>query len=61
VLEIKIKTIEELDNDLCDYCGVDEEKRGVFGGPNGPIYYCNPTTCELAYQNYLGEVEANKS
>ena len=50
-----MKTPEELGEDLCEYCSLDEDKRGVHSGPNGPIYMCEIYGCEEAYKNYLKE------
>ena len=52
-----MKSVEEPGIDLCDYCYIDEDKRGVTSGPSGPIYRCNSIGCEEAYANYLDEVE----
>jgi hypothetical protein len=56
---MKDKTIDELDVELCEHCLLDEDKRGVKGGPNGPIYLCGPAMCENAYKNYLDELKEN--
>ena len=53
--ETNMKSIEELEIDLCEYCSLDEDKRGVHGGPNGPMFMCNSSGCEDAYDNYLEE------
>ena len=47
-----MKSAKELGEDLCEYCYLDEDKRGVRMGPNGPIYMCNSSGCENAYDNY---------
>ena len=47
-----MKPAEELGEDLCEYCSLDEDKRGVHMGPNGPIYMCESYGCEEAYENY---------
>ena len=52
-----MKIVEIPGIDLCDFCSLDEDKRGVHGGPNGPIYMCGESGCEEAYANYLKEVE----
>ena len=52
-----MKIVEIPGIDLCDFCSLDEDKRGVHGGPNGPIYMCGVSGCEEAYANYLDEVE----
>ena len=52
-----IKEMEKEVHDICDYCYLD--KKGVEGGPNGPIYYCNDEGCNTAYDNYLEEREEN--
>ena len=52
-----MKLVEKPGIDLCDYCSLDEEERGVTGGPNGPIFMCSPSGCEGAYANYLEGVE----
>ena len=50
-----MKPAEELGEDLCEYCYLDEDKRGVRMGPHGPIYMCNSSGCENAYDNYKEE------
>ena len=50
-----MKPIEELEIDLCEYCSLDEDKRGVLSGPNGPIFMCEMYGCEEAYENYKEE------
>ena len=52
-----MKSVEEPGIDLCDYCYLDEDERGVTSGPSGPIYRCSSSGCEEAYANYLDEVE----
>ena len=52
-----MKPAEELGEDLCEYCPLDEDKRGVRGGPNGPIFMCNSSGCEEAYENYKEELD----
>ena len=47
-----MKSAKELGEDLCEYCYLDEDKRGVRMGPKGPIYLCNSSGCENAYDNY---------
>ena len=43
---------------LCDFCELDEDDRGVKGGPNGPIYCCDGGYyCENAAENALGDYE----
>lgn len=44
------KSIDELGDDLCDYCPL--EKKGVYGSPGGDIG-CEGVACESAYISYL--------
>lgn len=48
-------SIDDLEDNLCDYCVATEfgEKRSV-GTPNGPIM-CEGRFCDTAYQKYLDE------
>lgn len=50
------KTIEELDTDICDYCPLPDEAKGVHNYGNGPVM-CEGRYCPEAYDNYLEEFE----
>jgi hypothetical protein len=52
-----MKTKDELGEELCEYCLLDEDKRGVKQGPNGPIFMCDSYGCEEAYENYKEELD----
>lgn len=48
-------TMEELGDGICDYCPLDEDRKGSHGTPNGYIS-CEGCACDEAYENYLEEV-----
>ena len=52
---MKTKITAKLGEKLCEYCSLDEDKRGIHNGPNGPIFMCEMYGCEEAYKNYLEE------
>ena len=47
-------TMEELEEELCKYCPLPKEVRGLFLGPDGP-YGCEQSRCDKAYERYLKE------
>lgn len=51
------KKIEDLDEELCKHCPIDEEYRGVHGSPGGFSAGCEGSRCAEAYQNYLDNDE----
>lgn len=52
-----MKTIEELGDELCNYCLLDEEERScTSSNPEG----CGGCKCEEAYENYLYEQEEGR-
>ena len=44
---------EELGEDLCDYCPLDDDHKGTtcYGGE--PVFCIDSGMCETAYDNYL--------
>jgi hypothetical protein len=53
----KIKTPEELCEELCSYCPL--EHKGTFATPNGDSCGCEGSHCKDAYEAYLDELESN--
>ncbi len=54
---LRPKTLEELDDELCNYC--EPTQRGTskcYGTPYG-YYSCEGAYCEEAYETYLEEYE----
>lgn len=51
-----LKTAEELGEELCSFCPLDEGARGVkcYGGS---IVMCEGSRCSEAYDNYLDQLE----
>lgn len=49
------KDIEDLEDDLCEHCPLDEE----FRGARSPHYNCEGCRCEEAYENYLEDFNDN--
>ncbi|QUH21450.1 hypothetical protein [Alkaliphilus sp. B6464] len=50
-----MKSREELEEELCDYCPWTEF--GTQKVNTGPWNLCEGTRCDQAYENYLEEVE----
>lgn len=48
---------DELGEDLCNYCDIDENEKGVHGTPDGPVMCCDSGMCDVAYDNYLERYE----
>jgi len=53
------KSIEELDEELCEHCPSPEEAQGVHCYGGKPVM-CEGSRCKEAYQNYLDEFEEDK-
>lgn len=49
-----IRTAEQLEDELCNYCTCDDAYKGMHLGPNGP-YGCEGTRCYAAYENWKKE------
>lgn len=49
------KTIDELDTELCNYCPLEEWKKGATA-----MYFCEGSKCGEAYKNYLDEYEEDE-
>ena len=63
VEKLKARSKEGLEEELCEYCSLDEEDRGVHQSSFGSIFpvYCEESgKCEEAYENYLEEVKEMK-
>ena len=56
---VKLKTQEELEEDLCEYCPL--EKKGVYSTPGGKSIGCEGSHCDEAYSLYLEYIEENNS
>ena len=58
VAKLGAKSKEGLEEELCEYCSLDEEGRGVQSSPGSsfPVFCGESRECEEAYENYLGEV-----
>jgi hypothetical protein len=50
-----VKKLEDVDN-LCMYCPLPDELKGVQGTPNG-YSSCEGSSCREAYDTYLTECE----
>lgn len=48
------RTLDELGDDLCNYCPLPDESKGVRGTPNG-YSSCEGSRCPDAYERYLEE------
>lgn len=56
----KAKTFKEIDSEeLCEYCPIPEEGRGVHCYGGEPIM-CEGCCCDKAYENYLEEFEVEE-
>ena len=50
----KLKTADDLSDDLCLYCPLDDDKKGTHGSPNG-YTSCEGRYCQEAYEMYIEE------
>lgn len=50
----KLKTADDLSDDLCLYCPLDDDKKGTHGVPNGYIS-CEGCCCQVQYEMYIEE------
>lgn len=50
----KLKTADDLSDDLCLYCPLDDGEKGTHGVPNGYIS-CEGRCCQEAYEMYIEE------
>lgn len=53
------KTEEELGEELCDYCPLEDHQKGTHLYPSGH-YSCEGCRCEEAYEYYLDEFFENQ-
>ena len=44
---------EDLGDDLCEYCPLEEDQKGSHQYPNGIVVMCEGSHCEAAYDNYV--------
>ncbi|HBJ2612324.1 TPA: hypothetical protein LA742_000741 [Clostridium botulinum] len=51
------KTIEELGEDLCNYCFLDKDAKGIHNYGNEPIFCHESDFCDKAYEAYLEKCE----
>lgn len=51
--ENKILSFDELGDELCSYCPLNENEKGVHSYGSYPIICADSGCCEKAYQNYL--------
>lgn len=50
-----------LDEELCDYCPLPNECKGVYSTPGGHSAGCEGRRCKEAYEAYLEEFEEGES
>ena len=48
---------EELGDELCEYCPLPKNQRGVYSVPGGFAAGCEGSKCDLAYETYQEEQE----
>jgi hypothetical protein len=44
---------EDLGEDLCLYCPLDKNMRGIYSSPGGMVAGCEGYHCDEAYDSYL--------
>lgn len=49
-----INNVDDLSDDLCLYCPLDDDEKGTHGVPNGYIS-CEGRCCQEAYEMYIEE------
>ena len=45
--------IDDIGDDLCKYCPLDKNKRGLFSTPGGMSAGCEGSHCDVATEEYL--------
>jgi len=55
----KILSKEELGEELCNFCPLEDNLKGVHYYGDNPIFCEDYGTCTIAYQNYLDSIEEN--
>ena len=55
------KTMEDLGEDLCDYCPLPEGSHGIHCYGGEPEMCIDSGCCEVAYANYLEELEEDET
>jgi len=51
------KTMEELGEDLCNYCPLEESQKGIHCYGGEPVFCVDSGACKTAYKNYLEDYE----
>lgn len=46
-------TIDVIGDELCEYCPLDKDKRGVFSTTGGMSSGCEGSHCDVAIEEYL--------
>lgn len=54
---VKAKTMDELGEDLCKHCPIEEGQRGAHCYGGEPVFCVDSGQCETAYDNYLESLE----
>lgn len=57
----EILSKEDLGEDLCNYCELDDDVKGVHNYGNGPVMCFESNKCDNAYANYKEEMEDEES
>lgn len=55
-----LKTKEELGEELCNYCELDDSEKGVHNYGNGPVMCFDSSCCDRAYERYIEEVDVDE-
>lgn len=53
--------MDDLGEELCNYCDLDEQHRGVHNYGGEPFMCVDSGYCEQAYENYLKEGEEHEN
>jgi hypothetical protein len=54
------KSIDELGEELCNHCSIEENHRGVHCYGGEPIFCVDSGQCDVAYERYLEEFEEDE-
>lgn len=57
----KPQTMEELEEDLCNYCPIPKEAQGVHNYGGEPSFCVDSGCCNKAYERYLEEYEEEEN
>jgi hypothetical protein len=44
---------DELGDELCNFCPLDENRKGTYSTPGGLSAGCEGSHCDIAYDNYV--------